>query len=229
MVGIPMILRILTLTLEPKDPPRFSIDELRLFFNKHLAEYTTLHKGNTAGFIHRYPVIQCKQVKGTLVVLGISQGADLILQITDGITEITLGGSTCTILKRDPVIMDEEFGTTDAIYMYEFLTPLHALNKQNVKKFYDLKGKTGRDVFMQRILTGHLNALAKSIDCELLSAVSCVAKVRFKRERIHHENVMVFMGKFQTNIQIPDYIGIGQLVSQGFGTVKRLIDDPGQD
>jgi hypothetical protein len=113
--------------------------------------------------------------------------------------------------------------------MYEFLTPWHALNQQNAKKFYDLKGKTGRDAFMQRILTGHLNALVKSVDYEVLSAVSCVAKVRFKRERIHHENVMVFMGKFQTNIRIPDYIGIGQLVSQGFGTIKRLIEDPGQD
>jgi hypothetical protein len=75
---------------------------------------------------------------------------------------------------------------------------------------------------MQKILTGNLNTLAKSIDYDLPAPLTCKSKVRFKRERIHKENVMVFLGTFGTNLSIPDYLGIGQSVSSGFGTIRRI-------
>ena len=39
---------------------------------------------DTAGFIHRYPVLQCKQIRNDLIVTGISQGADCLCQLTQG-------------------------------------------------------------------------------------------------------------------------------------------------
>ena len=41
-------------------------------------------------------------------------------------------------------------GSSDKIHTYEFLTPWLALNQQNAKKFYDLKGKPKRDAFMTK-------------------------------------------------------------------------------
>jgi hypothetical protein len=217
-----MILPIFTLTLEPSNPLQFSVDELRSFFYKRLAEYTTLHKGSTTAFIHRYPVVQCKQIKSMLMVIGISQGADLLQEISGGKKELGTGEIICTISGRDHVIRNEVFTISDKIHTYEFLTPWLALNQQNAKKFYDLKGKPERDAFMQKILTGNLNTLAKSIDYDLPAPLTCKSKVRFKRERIHQENVMVFLGTFGTNLSIPDYLGIGQSVSSGFGTIRRI-------
>jgi len=109
---------------------------------------------------------------------------------------------------------------------YEFLTPWLALNQQNAKKFYDLQGKPQRDAFMQKLLTDQLNTLAKSLDYKVTNPITCVSKVRFKREQIDRENVMVFLGKFQTNLTIPDYLGIGQSVSQGYGTVRCIPSSP---
>jgi len=31
-----------------------------------------------------------------------------------------------------------------------------------------------------------------------------------------------FTGSFQVNLQMPEYIGIGKGVSQGFGTIRRI-------
>jgi hypothetical protein len=217
-----MILPIFTLTLEPSNPLQFSIDELRSFFYKKLAEYTTFHKDSTAVFIHRYPVVQCKQIKSMLMVIGISQGADLLQEISGGGKEFRFGETTCIISGRDQGIRNEAFSISDKIHTYEFLTPWVALNQQNAKKFYDLKGKPERDAFMQKILTGNLSTLAKSIDYDLPAPLSCESRVRFKRERIHHENVMVFLGTFRTNLRIPDYLGIGQSVSFGFGTIRCI-------
>jgi hypothetical protein len=221
-----MILPIFTLTLEPSNPLHFSIDELRSFFHKKSAEYTRLHKDSTTGFIHRYPVVQCKQIKSMLMVIGISQGADLLLEISGGEKEFRIGENTCTISGRDQGIRNEAFTISDKIHTYEFLTPWLALNQQNAKKFYDLKGKPERDVFMQKILTGNLHTLAKSIDYDLPAPLTCKSRVRFKRERIHQENVMVFLGTFGTNLRIPDYLGIGKSVSQGFGTIRGI--DPSE-
>jgi len=214
-----MILPIFTLTLEPANPLQFSVDELRSFFYKKSAEYTRLHKDSTIGFIHRYPVVQCKQIKSMLMVIGISQGADLLQEISGGEKEFRIGENTCTISGRDQGIRNEAFTISDKIHTYDFLTPWLALNQQNAKKFYDLKGKPERDAFMQKILTGNLSTLAKSLDYDLHAPLTCESRVRFKRERIDRENVMVFLGTFKTNLRIPDYLGIGQSVTQGFGTI----------
>ena len=219
-----MILRMYYLSLDPEYPLRFSADELRSFLNKKMAENITLHKDDTAGFIHRYPVLQCKQIKTGLIMIGISQGAGWLCRSTHDRTILGTGESTCRITARDPAIRSEPFGVADASITYEFLTPWLALNQQHAKKFYDLNGKLQRDAFMQKLLAAHLHTLAKSLDYGITIPVSCEAKVRFRRDRIGRENVMVFLGKFVTNLTIPDYLGIGLSVSQGYGTIKRITE-----
>jgi hypothetical protein len=221
-----MILPLFTLTLEPSNPLHFSLDELRSFFHKKSADYTLLHKDSASGFVHRYPVVQCKRVKNTLMVIGIAQGADLLQEVSEGNEEVGSGGTRCTISGRDPEIRKEEFGISDIIRTYEFLTPWLALNQQNAKKFYDLKGKPERDAFMEKLLTGHVHTLARSLDYDLPAPLLCTGRVRFRRERIDRENVMVFLGTFSTNLRIPDYLGIGLSVSQGFGTIRCRDQDP---
>ncbi|MDO9324504.1 MAG: CRISPR-associated endonuclease Cas6, partial [Methanoregula sp.] len=212
-----MFLKIFTLTLEPVDPIQFSIAELRSHLAGKLAEYTALHKDNSSGFIHRYPAVQCKQIKNTLLVFGISQGAALLEQLSKNQKEISAGKNTCTILERDPAIRNEEFGISGTPVIYEFLTPWLALNQQNAKKFYELKGKAERDAFIHKILDDNLAILCKSLDYKTPGPVTCEAKIKFRIDWIDRESVMVFLGKLRTNLRIPDYFAIGQSVSQGFG------------
>jgi hypothetical protein len=220
-----MILKLFTLSLVPVNPMQFSITEFRSYLAGKLEEYSALHKDTASGFIYRYPVVQCKQLKNMLIALGISQGADFLSGHTRGISEISLGSAACTILERDASIRSEEFGIGTP-QDYEFLTPYLALNQQNQKKFYTLKGKAERDVFMHRILVTNLEMLAKSVDYKIPEPIQCKATIRFRIDRIERENVIVFLGKFRTNIKIPDYFGIGQSVSQGFGTIRCIPDTP---
>lgn len=221
-----MILRMFTLFLEPEHPLQFSFEEFRSFLNKELAEYSGLQRNDSTGFIHRYPVLQCKQIKGNLLVIGISQGAGCLCQLARDQTMLGAGENTCRITARDPAIRSELFAVRDTTITYEFLTPWLALNQQHAKKFYELKGKPDRDAFMLKLLTAQLNTLAKSLDYEIPVPITCEAKVRFLRERIDRENVIVFLGKFHTNLRIPDYLGIGQLVSRGYGTIRCFPGSP---
>ncbi len=223
-----MILPVFTLTLKPANPLQFSLEEFRAFLAEKLAAYTRLCKDSAGTCIYRYPAVQCKQIKSMLMVIGISQGAALLREISESGKELGTGKDTCMIIGQDPEVRNEAFGISDKIHTYEFLTPWLALNQQNAKKFYDLKGKPERDAFMQKILAGNLTTLAKSLDYGFPSPLTCESRVRFKRERIHHENIMVFLGTFRTNLQIPDFLGIGQSVSRGFGTIRYIANVPEQ-
>jgi hypothetical protein len=223
-----MILKLFVISLMPVNPMQFSITELRSYLAGKLGEFTALHKDTASGFIYRYPVVQCKQFKNMFIILGISQGADFLFEHTRGLKEICQGTIACTILERDPAIRLEEFGI-GSLQTYEFLTPWLALNQQNAKKFYILKGKAERDAFMHRILVNNLGMLAKSLDYKISEPIQCDAKIRFRIDRIERENVIVFLGKFRTNLKIPDYFGIGQSVSQGFGTIRSIPDVPVPD
>jgi Cas6b C-terminal domain/Cas6b N-terminal domain len=220
-----MFLRIFSLTLEPVNPLQFSLGECRSFFNKELAAYSLSTKNTDSDKLHRYQAVQCKYIKDTLMVIGISQGAGLLHQLAGGRDTILAGANTSLITERDSLIRNEEFGITGSLHSYEFLTPWLALNQQNAKKFYDLSGKTERDAFMQKLLLGHLTSLAKSLDYKLPFPIICEPKVRFRRDRIDNENIMVFLGRFQTNLRIPDFMGIGQSISKGFGTVRHVDQD----
>ncbi len=221
-----MILRMFALYLEPEDPLRFSLDNLRSDLNGKMTGYFSDYTGDTAGFIHRYPVLQCKQVRNDLIVTGIGQGADFLCRYSRDQDFLGDGGSRCRITARDPEVRPELFGITDSECTYEFLTPWLALNQQHAKKFYDLKGKPERDSFMQKLLTSHLQMFAKSLDLRTTDLITCEAKVKFRHERIDRENVIIFLGKFRTRLRIPDYLGIGRSVSLGYGTIKRITDCP---
>ena len=226
-ISISMILPVFTLVLQPSNPLHFSLEKLRIFFTAESARHTSPDPQLSAARIHRYPVIQCKQVKNRLLVIGISQGADLLHALSHGRRELLMDENTCTILQQDQGIRHEVIRISDTIHRYEFLTPWLALNQQNAKKFYDLKGKPERDAFMQKILTGHISTFSKSIDFDLTAPLMCRSRVRFRRERVQDENVMVFLGTFETNLRIPDYFGIGLSVSSGFGTIRSMDEDAG--
>jgi hypothetical protein len=224
-----MILRIFSLILEPADPLQFSLPEFRTSIARQLTEQPPRdYDGSPAGrIIYRYPAIHCKDVKGELVLIGICQGAWFLHGIAEGKKEIVTGNDRCTIVSRDMEIRDEEFGIDGGMHTYEFRTPWLALNQQNARKFYDLKGKPARDAFMHKILKENLKSLAKSLDYSHPESITCTAHVRFKRERIDRENIMVFLGKFETNLRIPNYLAIGQSVSQGYGTIRKVTEGDG--
>ncbi len=224
-----MNLRIFTLTLEPENPVEFSLADLRAHLTTGLNKFTAEQKNNTFGFIYRYPPVHCKIIKNALIIIGIGQGADFLEGISAYGNTIAPGKNACRIISRDSTVRIEQFGITNSGISYEFLTPWLGLNQQNVKKFYELSGKQERDAFLQKILAESLAALAKSLDYKPPAPITCEQKLRFRKDWIDNKSVMVFTGRFRTNLMIPDYLGMGQSVSLGFGTVRRIPDTPVPD
>ncbi len=141
---------------------------------------------------------------------------------TTSTEEIRLGANTYQIVERGIALKDEEFGISDTIRSYEFVTPWLALNQENYKRFYTLKGKEERDEFVRKILIGNIISMSKSLGYEVPGMIKCDTNLHFQKDRLKDVSVMTFTGKFHANFLIPDYLGIGKSVSRGFGAVKQL-------
>jgi len=217
-----MILHTFTLTLDPANPMHDTAKELRGFFATKLAGYTELHKHDAETFIYRYPVIQYKMIKNIHTVTGINEGAEVLKTICDESREIRLGTEIYRIIERGLAIKDEAFGISDTIHSYEFLTPWLAFSQENYKRFYKLKGKEERDGFVQKILIQNIGSLSKSLGYEVPAPITCKTNLHFQKDRIGEVSDITFTGKFQANFLIPDFLGIGKSVSQGFGTVQQI-------
>ena len=217
-----MILHTFTLTLGSTCPIHGTAHELRGFFATKFTEYTELHQHNADKFIYRYPVVQYKMIGNTPMVIGINEGAEVLKQIYDEYQEVRLGANTYQIVERGIIVRDEEFGISEKIHTYEFVTPWLALNQENYRKFYTLKGIEERDEFLRRILIGNIISMSKSMGYDVPRQIKCDAEVHFRKDRLKDVSVMTFTGKFHANFLIPDYLGIGKSVSRGFGAVKQL-------
>jgi hypothetical protein len=221
-----MILRTFTLTLDTTGAIPASGDELRDFFATKLTGYTELHQHKADRFIYRYPVVQSRIIKGVPVVIGINEGAEVLERICDEYQEIRLGTNTYRITGHDISPQDQEFGISDRTHTYEFVTPWLALNQENYRKFYTLKGKPGRDAFMQKILAGNILSMATSLNYTVPGQIRCDTNVHFRKDWQKTVSVLIFTGTFHANFLIPDLLGIGKSISRGFGAVRRVSSDP---
>lgn len=217
-----MILHTFTLTLGSTGPIHGSAQQLRGYFATKFTEYAELHQHNADKFIYRYPVVQYKMIGIVPTVIGINEGAEVLKRIFDEYNEIRLGETVYQIVERGISIKDEEFGISDKIHSYEFVTPWLALNQENYRKFYSLKGKVERDEFIWKILTGNILSMSKSLNYDVPGPIKCDANVHFQKDRLKDVSVITFTGKFHANFLIPDYLGIGKSVSRGFGAVRQL-------
>jgi len=224
-----MILYVLTLTLASTQPIHGTSQELRGFFATKFTEYTELHHHNVDKFIYRYPVVQYKMIRNVPTVIGINEGAEVLKEIYDGYNEIRLGEQIYQIIERGISVRNAEFGISEKIHTYEFITPWLALNQENYRKFYTLKGNLERDEFIRKILIGNIISMSKSLGYQIPEQIKCDAHMKFRKDRLKDVNVMTFTGIFHTNFIIPDYLGIGKSVSRGFGAVRQIKSNEGGD
>lgn len=175
-------------------------------FHNHLDEVT---------FNYRSTYIQYRVINGQLVIMGIDEGADILLEHIEKLKSIKLGEE---IIEVDPeiTITFPKLEITDNMYRYKFDTFWFALNDINYKKY--IKGEFSLDNQLRN------NILEFFKMCKIWLDKRIIAYGNFKEERIIKKDteILVFSGEFETNALLPDNICLGKRKSIGFGRIKRL-------
>lgn len=215
-----MILQIFTLTLSPPGLTADATRDLLRFFSTAVSEYTELHPEGARRFIHQYPVVQYRDIDGVPMVIGVNEGAAVLSALGD---TIEVGAETHQVQKRDEGIREEAFGVAEEMLSYEFVTPWLALNQEQARTFYTLKGKPRRDGFLQKILLKQITSLSRAVGYTLPGPVSVTTNLHFQKDRLGGAGAILFTGTFSMNFCIPDLLGIGRSVPEGSGVVRRQV------
>lgn len=188
-------------------------------------DYPLLHNhyaGNK--ILYSYPLIQYHVIDGEASILGIEEGADLLREIADDITELRLSDSYYKVEDRNIVNDEINVSTTNKEYHYKFITPWLALNKNNFERFNKIEGWKDRKVFLNRILTGNILSMAKGLGIIVDRMIYPKTRLDFANAKYKSVNMLAFTGEFRVRFRIPDYFGFGKGASHGFGTVVMIPD-----
>ncbi len=219
-----MKLKTMLLKMESDQPIKEDSAKLRGFFANKFNNYLLLH--NHLGknkFLYQYPRIQYKTIDYTKIVLGLAEGVQVLQNIYNRYDKITLGGNSYQIFSKEIILKEEDFGIAPENIKYKFLTSWFALNEENYQKYknYSYSERTDQ---LRSILIRNIMAIAKTFQYFVDSKIMVSTRLKETSIKFKGKDVIGFLGTFQVNFNLPDYIGLGKSVSRGFGTIKRIND-----
>ncbi|MCC4769307.1 DNA repair protein [Methanosarcina sp. DH2] len=194
--------------------------KLRGFFAKKYSFEELMHNHGEKGPIYRYPLVQYKVIDGIPTLLGLNEGANLILDIGICEEELNIEGTRFCLERAEITTESTFFGVTDKINEYIFKTPWLALNQENITN-YNAVDEIDKDDLLTKILIGNLLSMAKSLNCRVEDKIRVKLNVKPITVNFKGKLMAGFKGGFKSNFCLPDYAGVGKSVSRGYGSIKK--------
>ena len=169
-----------------------------------------------------YPRVQVKILNEQIYIVGIKEGGNPVLSLIDNIRSFNFGNITINIEKYDIEENKAQFITTEKLLRYKFITPWIALNKSTGGKYRFLADQE-KPLFLNQLLGKNLLFIAKELGFEIKNKIFTKVSIdNLIPEKIDENGWGAFTGEFKTNFLLPSYIGLGNGITRGFGTLFSL-------
>ena len=169
-----------------------------------------------------YPRVQVKILKEQIYIVGINEGVNPVLSLVDNLELFNFGDITVKIEKIDIEQNKDPVSLVDKLLRYKFITPWVALNAGSSKKFKAIKDNN-KILFLNKLLGQNLLFLSKELGLDTESKIYTKVKVESIDPHNHEENGWrSFNGEFRTNFMLPNFIGFGNGITRGFGSIFSL-------
>lgn len=181
------------------------------------------HHEDSGRSVYMYPRIQSKIFVGKALFLGIEEGVDFVTEISaKQPASLYLNNEIFAVKNAVFETATADFGITNAIYHYEFITPWLGLNQENFKKYTRTIAGKQRQSLLASILVGNVLSAAKSLGIVLGEQIEVSPFLKPLPVRFKGKSMIGFNGTFRSNIDLPNLIGLGKSVSRGFGTIIKI-------
>jgi hypothetical protein len=171
-----------------------------------------------------YPRVQVKILNEQIYVMGIGEGVDPVLSLVKRLDFLDFGNITFQVLDVDLEDNQGRFHPTNRLIRYRFLTPWVALN-QTTGSRYRFLNNAERVIFLNRLLGQNIVFLAREMGLELEERIYTKTSLTSLFPRpVDEHNWGAFTGEFRTNFILPNYLGIGNGITRGFGTIYGLFN-----
>ncbi len=190
------------------------------FLNKYKCEDLHNHSGN--GFKYTYPKVQYKIMGGNAYLVGIDEGVSILGKIALETRELELNHEAYKIVDGYISLKQLDFGVSDEMKDYKFISPWLALNEKNYEDYKMLDDEVKKDK-LERILIGNIISMSKYLNYTVDKKIEAnIYDYNELAVRYKGNSFVGIYGKFSTNFNIPDLLGIGRKVSKGFGSTKLI-------
>ncbi|MDR3222228.1 MAG: hypothetical protein LBT66_00640 [Methanobrevibacter sp.] len=202
------------------------INRVRGYFGNTFREYPLLHNHySNERLLYSYPLIQYKVLDGEVSILGIEEGIKTLKEISSEINELKLSDKYYRVTEK--IMFEKEINITPTReeHHYKFLIPWLALNSKNYQKYIVMKDWKDKKLFLNNILIGNILSMAKGLG--IIVNREIYPKTILDAVSLKYKSIAMtgFNGEFKIKFRIPDFFSLGKGASQGFGTVKEIIDE----
>jgi hypothetical protein len=202
--------------------------KLRGYFGTLFREHSPLlHNHLESGeAAYRYPLVQYKVLTSVPTLVGLQEGADLLIGLFLKMKELEIGERAYPVFQKNIESKMINIGLSDDLHAYRFQTLWMALNQQNYKAFL-AEDDEQKIKHLKAILVGNILSFFKGMDYRAEGSVMTNLKITNQRETQFKNNAMLaFEGEFVTNTLLPGTIGLGKSVARGFGTITTVSPPP---
>jgi hypothetical protein len=199
--------------------------KLRGYFGNLFKDKSTLLHNHFAdgGQIYGYPLVQYKVVKNLPILVGIEEGAQLLIELFLQMKELRLEDKIYPINAKNISSKQVESGvSSEELFQYQFQNIWLALNQSNYNK-YKLSDETKQLDLLKRILISNMLSFFKGINYHENERILVKLKMaKTTTSKFKDKKMLAFSGTFISNVQLPDLIGLGKSVARGYGTIKKF-------
>ncbi len=199
--------------------------KLRGYFGELFREHSPLLHNHFAdgSFRQGYPLVQYKVLGGTPTLVGLGEGAALLVELFLSIRELDLEGRRYPVLAKHITHGQAAVGVdAGALHAYRFETRWLPLNQENHREYQAL-GPAERQRQLSRILNNNLLAFLKHMGADTTARVLLNLRLTEPVTTLFKNQPMLgFGGEFVTNVVLPAGVGLGKSVARGFGTVAAI-------
>ena len=169
-----------------------------------------------------YPRVQVKILHEQIYIVGIKEGVEPVMSLIDNVKSFNFGNITINIDKYEIEENIDQFKVTERLLRYKFISPWIALNKSTGGK-YRFSSDDEKFLFLNKLLGQNLLFIAKELGKEIKTKIYTKVIIDNKMpEKIDDNGWGAFTGQFKTNFILPNYTGLGNGITRGYGALFSL-------
>ena len=169
-----------------------------------------------------YPRVQVKILNEQIYLIGINEGFDSVMSLYEKLQSLDFGNITFDVEDCDIESINNQFIPSEKLLHYRFITPWVALNHMTGGKYKFLTNQE-KPSYLNKLLGQNIIFLAREVGINLDQDILTKVKVAsLFPESVDDNKWGAFMGEFKTNFVLPSYIGIGNGITRGFGTIYGM-------
>jgi len=217
-----MHLRLLTLYTDRPFVERGS--DLRRAITATFCDIAVLHNHNGTSFDYRSPRVRYLVIERIPHLVSFDDGLEIVEQIYHEQAILRCGQKIYQVTGTELQDTHDDAGICGDLYHYQSQTPWLALNEDNYERYMEIRGVVERRAMLERIMAANMLALAKNIELDVQEKIM-VKLLRFDEVRLKagRTPMLGLSAEFVTNFRIPAFVGVGKMVSKGFGLMEYAI------